>query len=57
MSDDQIDLLYTLNPLNIESRYPTYKEKISKTLTPDFCNDILNRTEELFKWIEQQLLI
>ena len=57
MSDDQIDLLYTLNPLNIESRYPSYKEKISKTLTSDFCNNVLDRTEELLKWIEQQLLI
>lgn len=32
MTEEQIDFLTKISPLNIESRYPEYKEKISKIL-------------------------
>jgi HEPN domain-containing protein len=46
LSEEQRDLIDTLNPLSIEARYPAYKEK---------CIDILKRTEELFSWIKEKL--
>ena len=40
-SDEQKDILDMLDPLNIEARYPTHKEKIIKLLDQDKCLKIL----------------
>jgi len=42
-------------PLNIEARYPSYKEKLLKSLNHNRCADILSRTKELKSWIEKKL--
>jgi HEPN domain-containing protein len=48
-------LLNKLTPLQIEARYPEYKEKISATLTNEYCEQLLKETEEFLCWIKQQL--
>lgn len=48
LSQEQKDFLIDLNPLNIESRYPTYINKMSSTLTESRCRTILSDTEVLF---------
>ena len=55
LSDKQLDLLEQLNPLQIEARYPEYKDKIAATLTLDKCQKIYNETEGFLCWIKQQL--
>ncbi len=55
-SDEQKDLIDRLNPLNIEARYPTYKENLLKSLTSEKCGDTISKTKELHKWIKQILL-
>ncbi|MDR1292547.1 MAG: HEPN domain-containing protein [Clostridiales Family XIII bacterium] len=55
MSDGQQDFIEELNPLNIEARYPEYKEQIAKTLTLKKCKEIIAGTEELLCWIKEQL--
>ena len=55
LSKEQFDLLETLNPLNIEARYPEYKEKIAKILTPQKTADILKETEVFLCWIKKRL--
>ena len=55
MSEEQQDFIEELNPLNIEARYPEYKEQISKTLTPDKCKRFIAETERLLFWIKEQL--
>jgi HEPN domain-containing protein len=55
MSSEQTDLLDLLNPLQIEARYPTYKQQLQELLTKDYCEDLLKRTEGLMAWIEKQL--
>lgn len=55
MSEGQRKLLERLLPLNIESRYPSYKENISATLNNDNCKNIVSETEALLCWIKQQL--
>ncbi len=42
-------------PMNIEARYPSYKEELAKKLTPDYCRTIIDKTRELKLWIEKQL--
>lgn len=55
LTDKQKDFVIDLNPLNIESRYPSYVEKISAILTETKCNEILSKTKELLQWIETKL--
>ncbi len=54
-SEEQLDFIEEIMPMNIEARYPTYKEHLLKILTEDKCKNILNQTEELCIWIKQQL--
>lgn len=45
----------TLEPLNIEARYPTYKERLLRDMTEEKCREIIRRTEELYEWIKALL--
>ena len=44
-----------LEPLNIEARYPTYKDELTKLLTKDYCLEIINETRLLLTWIKSKL--
>ena len=55
MSNIQIDLLAGLNPLQIEARYPSYKQAVKSTLTQNRCENLLCQAEEVIQWIEKQL--
>jgi HEPN domain-containing protein len=54
-SEEQLDLIEELVPLNIEARYPTYKDQLLKSLTDNRCQELIAKTEELCYWIKQQL--
>jgi len=55
MSETQMDFLHLLGPLNIEARYPTDKERITKSLNKDRCTKIAERTMEMMEWIKTKL--
>lgn len=55
MPERHKETIFLLNPLNIESRYPTYKEDMLKQLDDEKCKSILDSTKELIEWIRQQL--
>ncbi|MCC8070595.1 MAG: HEPN domain-containing protein [Bacteroidales bacterium] len=55
LSEEQLVLIDLLEPLNIEARYPSYKEQLSKTLTKDYCQELIERTNELYLWIKEKL--
>ena len=57
LSDKQKLFIDELEPLNIEARYPTYKDKLLKTLNFEKCRNILENTEEFIRWIKIKLLI
>lgn len=54
-SEGQRNFIDILEPLNIEARYPSYKEKLMKSFTKERCENILNNTQELQQWIKQKL--
>ena len=56
MTEEQKDTIDLLEPLNVEARYPTHKEKLMQTLNYERCKEIIDKTEELYKWIKRQLL-
>ena len=55
MSEDQLDFIDTLEPLNIEARYPSYKERLLKSLTKEYCKKLIESTQELHSWIKSRL--
>jgi len=55
LTDDQKDFIDELEPLNIEARYPTYKEKLLRSLTRERCHLIIEKTEEFVEWIEKKM--
>ena len=54
-SEDQKDFIDQIEPLNIEARYPSHKERLLKSLTEEKCVEILKTTKELQKWIKEML--
>jgi HEPN domain-containing protein len=55
MTEAQQDFIDDLNPLNIEARYPEYKDSIAATLSNEQCKELIVGTEELLCWIKAQL--
>jgi len=55
LSDEQLDFLEELTPFNIEARYPSYKDKMMAKLSPEYCKNLLTRTEEYLCWTRQKL--
>jgi HEPN domain-containing protein len=54
-SEDQKDFIDQIEPLNIEARYPSYKERLLKSLTENKCKEIISSTKELQEWIKKRL--
>lgn len=55
LSERQHTFLVSLNPLNIEARYPAYKDGIYAALSDGECRRIIEETEALYIWIKEQL--
>lgn len=55
MSEEQTDFIDALEPLNIEARYPSYKERLMNTLTEDRCRELIKQTDKLRLWIKNRL--
>lgn len=55
MNEVQRDILDTLEPLNIEARYPSYKERLMKALTAERCEELISKTNDLREWIKTKL--
>ena len=55
MSEEQLDFIDELEPLNIEARYPLYKERLMKSLTADRCKELIEQTNKLRIWIKSKL--
>jgi HEPN domain-containing protein len=48
-------LLSAINPFYIKARYPSYKKKISSTLTQQTIENYLQKTKEVINCIEQKI--
>lgn len=55
MSEEQLDFIDKLEPLNIEARYPSYKERLIKSLNRERCIEIISLTDNLRQWIKNKL--
>jgi HEPN domain-containing protein len=55
LSDEQKETIDFLEPLNIEIRYPTYKDRLVKSLTKEKCEILISKTNVLRTWIKLKL--
>lgn len=55
MTEDQKSFLDKIEPLNIQARYPEYKERLLKELSAIKCKNLLAQTNLFQKWIKQLL--
>jgi HEPN domain-containing protein len=56
LSDEQKRFIAAVNPLNIEARYPDYKNSLSKGLNRSVCTELLEQTKSLQLWIKEKIL-
>jgi len=54
-SDSQKDFIDQIEPLNIEARYPSHKERVLKSLIEAKCIEIIHKTKEIQSWIKTKL--
>ncbi|MCF0212740.1 MAG: HEPN domain-containing protein [Bacteroidales bacterium] len=55
LTEQQTSLIDTLEPLNIEARYPSYKERLMSSLTEEFCSQLIEDTNKFQQWIKSKL--
>lgn len=55
LDEETLLFIIGLQPLNIEGRYPTYKEGLLKILTEEKCKSLISKTKEFFGWIKLKL--
>ena len=55
MSEEQLKFIDSMEPLNIEARYPDYKMSIQRRLTTGVCQHIMEETDKLRLWIKEKL--
>lgn len=55
MDDGKKTFLFSVQPLNIEARYPSYKDNLLKTLNQENTSDLLNKTKEFQQWVKKML--
>ncbi|MDP2890625.1 MAG: HEPN domain-containing protein [Bacteroidota bacterium] len=54
-TEDLKEFIDQIEPLNIEARYPSHKERLLRSLTPEKCMEILQKTSLLQQWIKAKL--
>lgn len=54
-SEKQKEFIDQIEPLNIEARYPSHKERLLKSLSDTKCQEIIYNTKEIQKWIKERL--
>ncbi len=55
LDEIQKDFIDQIEPMNIEARYPSHKERLLRSLTDSKCLSILSETKKLQQWIKEKL--
>lgn len=54
-SQEQYDFIDELAPLNIQARYPAYKEMLFKLIDREKAFGILQKTKEMHRWLREKM--
>lgn len=55
MNDEQKAFVSEVMPLNIEARYPSYKQAIGDSLSEERCKELMQKTREPQRWVKTML--
>lgn len=55
LTETQKEYLFSIQPLNIEARYPSYKENLLKSLNHENTSKLLEESREFQSWVKQML--
>lgn len=55
LSQEHRLFLGQMMPMNIEARYPSYKQTIGESLSRERCEEILNKTRDFQQWVKTML--
>ena len=55
LDDNQRSFISLMMPLNIETRYPSYKQSVGDSLSKERCKEFIDRTKELQQWVKTKL--
>ena len=55
LDESQKMFISEIMPLNIEARYPSYKQSLMNALSEAKCKELLEKTESLQQWIKVKL--
>ena len=56
ISEEHNDFIDELTPLNIQARYPAYREAIYNLIDKEKAAHIIEKTEELLQWLKARIL-
>ena len=54
-TEKELSFVDELTPLNIQARYPVYKDSIYKLVSKNKADDILQKTKGLWKWLREKI--
>lgn len=54
-SESQKDFIDQIEPLNIETRYPSQKDRLLQSLTKEKCIELIKTAKDLQEWIKMRL--
>lgn len=55
LSEEQKVFVGELMPLNVEARYPSYKQSLGESLSEEKCKELLTKTKEIQQWVKTML--
>lgn len=55
LDEEQKMFISEIMPLNIEARYPSYKETLLRSLSKEKCEELLEKTNKLQQWTKDRL--
>ena len=55
LTEEQLEFVSELMPLNIEGRYPDYKRSVAIMLNREYSEELIAKTKELYLWIKNKL--
>lgn len=56
-SEDQLDFFVVMSGYYINTRYPDVKQKLAQDLNESKSKEILKKSEEVFRWLKNELKI
>lgn len=55
LSDEHKAFVSLVMPLNIEARYPSYKQALGESLSQERCSELIAKTREMQQWVKTKL--